>query len=113
MSGISKSPGTEGPPRLPSSRHALLLSPFMLALVIVVVGGYLLHWRWTGYLSTEKAHPPRTLWDWLTLLLQPLALAFVPVYFKLRGRRSAIWPVALLSGVLVLAVLVTGGYVSG
>lgn len=91
----------------------LLLTPFVLALVVVIVGGYLLHWRWTGYLSTQGTHPPRTVWDWLTLLLQPLALAFVPVYFKLRGRRSTIWPAALLSGAAVLAVLIIGGYTSG
>ena len=33
--------------------------------IVTVIGGYLLHWRWTGYSSYK-------LWDWLTLLLAPL-----------------------------------------
>lgn len=99
--------------RLSSGKYAVLVAPFVLALVVVVVGGYLLHWHWTGYLSPEQGHTPRTLWDWLSLLLQPLVLAFVPVYFKLRGRGSAVWPVVLLGGALILGVLVAGGYASG
>lgn len=96
-------------------KHSLLLAPFALALVIVAIGGYLLHWRWTGYLSTEDPSSPtaRTLWDWLSLLLQPLVLAFVPIYFKLRGSRSAVWSFLLLCGALILGVLVVGGYASG
>ena len=99
--------------RLSSGRYALLVAPFVLALVVVVVGGYLLHWHWTGSLTPGQGHGPRTLWDWLSLLLQPLVLAFVPVYFKLRGRGGAVWPVVLLSGALILGVLVAGGYASG
>ncbi len=33
--------------------------------VITVIGGYALHWTWTGYQGN-------TLWDWLKLLLLPL-----------------------------------------
>lgn len=113
MARTGNTPELAAPRRLSSGRYALLVTPFVLALVVVVVGGYLLHWRWTGYLNSEQAHAPRTLWDWLSLLLQPLVLAFVPIYFKLRGHSSAVWPVVLLSGALILGVLVVGGYASG
>lgn len=33
--------------------------------VVTVIGGYALHWEWTGYTGN-------TLWDWLQLLLLPL-----------------------------------------
>jgi hypothetical protein len=33
--------------------------------IVTLIGGYLLHWRWTGY-------APYKLWDWLDLLLPPL-----------------------------------------
>jgi len=35
--------------------------------IITLIGGYGLRWTWTGY-------PGNTLWDWLQLLLAPLAL---------------------------------------
>jgi hypothetical protein len=36
-------------------------------LVVLVVGGYLLGWEWTGFAGN-------TLWDWLDLLLVPFAI---------------------------------------
>jgi hypothetical protein len=42
--------------------------------IVTVIGGYLLHWRWTGYAPYNKhtGYAPYKLWDWLTLLLEPL-----------------------------------------
>lgn len=47
---------------------AIVLGVAAGALLLVGVGGYLLNWGWTGFQGN-------TLWDWLILLLIPVALA--------------------------------------
>jgi hypothetical protein len=42
-----------------------VLAILALGWAFTVIGGYALHWRWTGYAGN-------TLWDWLQLLLLPL-----------------------------------------
>lgn len=45
-----------------------LLFVFLLAaFVAVLIGGYVGHWRWTGFAGN-------TLWDWLKLLLVPFVV---------------------------------------
>lgn len=39
-------------------------------LTVLIVGGYVFNWVWTGFRGN-------TLWDWLHLLLVPVALPFV------------------------------------
>lgn len=39
-----------------------------LFLLVTAIGGYAFHWTWTGFQGN-------TLWDWLLLLLLPVALA--------------------------------------
>jgi flagellar basal body-associated protein FliL len=41
---------------------------------IVVFGGYLFEWKWTGY-------PKRTPWDWMDLLIVPVVLALGGYWF--------------------------------
>ncbi len=93
-------------------RYALVLAPVGAVLVVLLVGGYLLHWQWTGYLTSDPDEPqvPRPLWEWLTLALQPLALAFVPLLLGRRGRGYRGWRIAGAAAVVVLLVLVVGGY---
>jgi hypothetical protein len=40
--------------------------------IVTVIGGYALQWKWTGYVGKH----PRTLWDWLALLL-PLVFPII------------------------------------
>lgn len=47
--------------------HRLLLAALLAAFVACVVGGYVWGWTWTGFRGN-------TLWDWLHLLLLPLAI---------------------------------------
>jgi hypothetical protein len=43
--------------------------------IVTLIGGYLLHWRWTGYAPPKfTGYAPHKLWDWLTLLLAPLVV---------------------------------------
>ncbi len=54
-----------------------------VAFVILVIGGYRLHWKWTGFEGN-------TLWDWLNLLVLPFAVpaAFIWVGLKLEDERD-------------------------
>jgi hypothetical protein len=49
---------------------------FFVALVflLIVLGGYVQHWEWTG-LAVDTNYPKRKLWDWLKLLIVPVVLA--------------------------------------
>jgi hypothetical protein len=55
-----------------SPRHTLLTAIVLTAFVVVVLGGYLGHWRWTGFRGN-------TLWNWLQLWLLPLLIPAVLV----------------------------------
>jgi hypothetical protein len=50
--------------------HIALIAVFGIALAITLVGGYAGSWSWTGYKGN-------TLWDWLALVLAPIAFATV------------------------------------
>jgi FHA domain len=57
------------------------------ALLVVLWGGYIRKWQWTGL------QDPKQLWDWLTLLLLPFVLGTIPVWIQHRkfigkGRRD-------------------------
>jgi hypothetical protein len=45
--------------------HRVIAAALAAGWVATVIGGYALHWSWTGYTGN-------TLWDWLKLLLLPL-----------------------------------------
>jgi hypothetical protein len=47
-----------------------------IAVAAFVVAAYLWDWRWTGFTGSPSA-AKKTLWDWLQLLVIPLALAAV------------------------------------
>ena len=84
---------------------------FVATLVIIVVleiGTYAFNWTWTGF----KANA--TVWDWLQLLLIPIALASVPIWFTAEEGQQRIWLAQLkwvfLASVVILAVLLIGTY---
>jgi hypothetical protein len=51
-------------------RHSALAVTFLAAFIVVVLGGYLGRWTWTGFTDNR-------LWDWMHLLLLPLLLPTV------------------------------------
>jgi putative effector of murein hydrolase len=91
----------------PLATHLLVAAPVLVALVVVLVGGYVLHWSWTGYRGEEGT---RKLWDWLEVSLLPLTLALTPVWLHSRTRHPHRWMVAESLAVAALVVLVIGGY---
>jgi high-affinity Fe2+/Pb2+ permease len=51
-----------------------------LALLTVMICGYLFGWEWTG-LVKDANFTKRTLWDWLELLIVPAVLAAGGLWF--------------------------------
>lgn len=94
----------------PLVRHLLVAAPILAALLVVLVGGYLLHWSWTGYRGEEGT---RKLWDWLEMSVLPLTLALLPVWLQSRDRHRRRWVVAESLAGAVLGMLVMGGYLLG
>jgi hypothetical protein len=91
--------------RLDRSRH-VLVGLTAAAFGILVVLGYTLDLGWTGF-------PDNRLWDWLELLVLPLAVAFLPVWSDLwHGLRPHHVAVALCA-IGALLVTIVGGYEGG
>ncbi len=90
-------------------KRVLLVS--IVILVILEIGTYAFNWTWTGFKDNN------TLWDWLQLLLLPIALAAVPIWFMAEENQQRIWLAQmrwmLLIVVVVLAVLFIGTFAYG
>ncbi len=65
-------------------------------LVVLIVQGYIFNWGWTGlgpYISPPHSKDSdfqrgKTLWDWLQLLIIPLALAIIAILFNRSERKN-------------------------
>ena len=94
------------------SRHAKLVTGGLVAFLVVtsllLLGGYLFDWRWTGY-RNDKGEVNR-LWDWLTLLLLPVTLALIPLWLESHERHRRDWHVLGSAAAVTFVVLVIGGY---
>jgi hypothetical protein len=55
-----------------SKRRVLLVAGLAVA-GLLLWGGYVSHWRWTGF------HRHATLWDWLEVLMLPIAFGGIVV----------------------------------
>jgi hypothetical protein len=88
------------------SRLALWLTVVGLAaLGLVLWGGYSHHWRWTG-INGQTA----TLWDWLHLLLLPLAVAVLPIWMSRDAKMDPVIKRVALAAFCVFVLIVLGGY---
>jgi hypothetical protein len=86
-------------------RRVVLGAAAGLALAVVMWGGYSHHWPWTG-ISGSTA----TLWDWLHLLLLPLAFAAMPVWLRTDTRVGTRTKERGTTALAVFVVLVILGY---
>lgn len=84
----------------------LLLWSLLGVLVLLEIATYLFNWRWTGFKGNK-------IWDWLNLLLLPLVLMFVSVWFAAPHRWRSWWTSAIWASLLVLALLALGSYLFG
>jgi Kelch motif len=78
--------------------------------LVVIMGGYTFGWSWVGFYRTDTDGGTVRLWDWLTLLVQPVALALLPFWLGLkRGITTTMTMLAGAVGIL-FSVLVICGY---
>jgi peptidoglycan/LPS O-acetylase OafA/YrhL len=65
--------------------HVVLVIAVLVAWGVTMIGGYAAGWTWTGYAGN-------TLWDWVSLLLAPIAITIVgvPLARRLSGDVAAI-----------------------
>jgi hypothetical protein len=93
-------------PRLGLGRNVALCTVLVFAFTVLLVGGYALHWSWTGFASNNQ------LWDWMHLLLLPVVLATFPLWLGFSRYMSPARRRTLGAAVLVFAVFVLIGYVN-
>jgi hypothetical protein len=77
----------------------------IVALVVVVYGGYGHHWSWTGI----NGHTA-TLWDWLHLLLLPFAAVLLPLWLRHGSQVGPALKIALAAVAGAFVVIVVAGY---
>jgi putative effector of murein hydrolase LrgA (UPF0299 family) len=84
-------------------RHKFVSASLLGCFVVLVVAGYAVPWAWTGFTGNK-------LWDWLSLLALPVAVALIPTFDELQRvwskRHSAIAAVVLT----VFGAIILGGY---
>jgi len=95
----SASESQKSPVRLAAAGLALA------ALAVVLWAGYGHRWPWTGI----NGHTA-TLWDWLNLLLLPVAFGLLPVLFSKDTRLRAGHRWGVSAGLMCFLVFVTAGY---
>jgi hypothetical protein len=89
-----------------SSRRVGTLALLFAGFALVLWGGYGQHWRWTG-ISGRTA----TLWDWLHLLLLPVAVGVLPIWLSRRTRLTRRHKSTGFGALSAFAVLVLVGYI--
>jgi hypothetical protein len=77
---------------------------FVVAVAVVVWGGYGRGWSWTG-LTTNA-----TLWAWLKLLALPLSLASLPLWLRSHRRMAATRRAPFVVVTVVFGAVVVLGY---
>jgi uncharacterized membrane protein len=106
VSGRDPDRGGPAPERRPSTRELVIATALAVAIAVVLVGGYGLHWSWTGFTANNQ------LWDWMQLLLLPVAIATFPLWLRFSPDMSPARRRALGAVVLVFGVFVLLGYVN-
>lgn len=87
------------------ARPGLLAWAGVVVLAVVLWGGYGHHWPWTGINGATA-----TLWEWLHLLLLPLAAATLPVWFRHDTRVHPRSKLFVTTGLMLFSVVVILGY---
>ena len=70
----------------------------------IVAAGYAFKWTWTGFNKDDQ------LWDLMHVVLLPVVLATLPLWYQTRDRWMVEWRWALAAVVVAFVVLVIGGY---
>lgn len=79
-------------------------SGLAVAVLILLWGGYMQDWAWTGFQGNNQ------LWDWLHLLLLPVIAGTLPLWIQHPEYMSPVRRVAYLCAGAAFAALVVAGY---
>jgi hypothetical protein len=82
-----------------------LIAVVAIAFAIVTYGGYELGWTWTGFADNG------TIWDWLQLMVLPVVLTLLPLWYRTRNALRVEWRIAAALLALAALALIAGGYV--
>ncbi len=85
-------------------RRAALAAAAVLT-IVMVIGSYAGHWYWTGLTQNGQV------WDWMQLLLLPVALGTFPLWLRFSGEMSLARRQAVGAAVLLFVAFVLAGYV--
>jgi hypothetical protein len=84
---------------------ALIGAVVIAVALLVLIGGYGAHWRWIG-VNGKTA----TLWDWLHLVLLPIAALVISLWLRHRPPLTGTRAVAVAVVAAAFVVLVAAGY---
>jgi hypothetical protein len=76
-----------------------------VAAALVFIGGYGAHWRWVGVNGRTA-----TLWDWLHLVLLPIAALVISLWLRHRPALTGTRAAVIAAAASAFAVLVAAGY---
>jgi uncharacterized membrane protein len=95
-----------GSSRWTSTRALRRFAPIALAAatIVVIVGSYADHWTWTGFTANGQV------WDWMELLVLPVAIGTFPLWLRFSGEMSARRRRALGAAVVLFIAFVVAGY---
>jgi hypothetical protein len=82
----------------------IAVAALTVATVVVVLGGYVGHWAWTGFDSNGQ------LWDWMHLLLLPVAFGTFPLWLRFSADMDALHRRVLGGLALAFMLFVLLGY---
>jgi len=82
----------------------VLVVVFVILLAVALVGSYAFGWTWTGFKKKGS------LWDWLNLLILPVVVTILPLWFATYRKWPVRWIILLVVALVTLAVLAVGGY---
>jgi hypothetical protein len=92
-------------PRNHAVRYAAIAT-LSVVTTIVLIGGYAGHWAWTGFESNGQV------WDWMNLLLLPVAFGTLPLWLRFAGHMAPLHRRALGGFVLAFVLFVLAGYLA-
>jgi hypothetical protein len=84
----------------------LAIAAAALATIVVIIGGYAGHWAWTGFQSNGQ------LWDWIHLLLLPVAFGTFPLWLRFSDQMDAAHRRLLGTAALAFVLFVLAGYLA-